>query len=175
VLLVRQRSCRLCRFFFCVNVVIVVDYLLTSSQTVCLSVLLIMADSAGSTTPSMVFPHPSLTKIVGRPNHSLLQLLQMQLYANANAISSNLGGGLHGHLALVMPPEQYLLLTGQAFDIPDNPGKFVRLPTMLLSIKFRKRAVFISIVSLCSTRKKRSVRRCRIKFLLLLMLCIYGH
>lgn len=122
--LVRQRRLSSLSLLFRVNVGFVVDYLSTSSPTSCLSVLSNMADSVGTTSPSMVFPHPSLIKIVGRPNHTSLQVMQTQLYENAMAISSNLGG-MHGHLALIMPPAEYLVHAGEAFNVPNNPGEIV--------------------------------------------------
>ncbi len=53
------------------------------------------------------FPHPSLTKIEGRPKHTTIQVLRQKIYENAAAISSSLGGGGHGHLGLVMNDDEY--------------------------------------------------------------------
>ena len=76
-----------------------------------------------SPTPTLVFPTPVLTPIVGRPTSSTLQVLQQQLYQNARAIASDLGGGALGHLALIMPAAEYTLRpTAVAFRIPQNPG-----------------------------------------------------
>jgi hypothetical protein len=75
------------------------------------------------TSTSLVFPTPVLTPIVGRPNNSSLQVMQQQLYQNARAIASPLGGGENGHLGLIMPPAEYLLRPGAIlFDIPVHPG-----------------------------------------------------
>lgn len=70
----------------------------------------------------LTFPHPTLTPIPTKPTHTTLQLLQRELYANARAIYSTRGGGAHGHLAVIMPPADYLARVGQAFDIPIHPG-----------------------------------------------------
>ena len=78
--------------------------------------------SAIPSVPTLVFPTPIVTKIVGRPTNSSLQVLQQQLYQNARAIFSERGGGALGHLAVVMPPEQYVL-RAVAFEIPDPPGE----------------------------------------------------
>ena len=79
--------------------------------------------SATPSIPALVFPTPVVTAIVGRPTNSSLQVLQQQLYQNARAIASDRGGGALGHLALIMPPDQYLLREGTiAFAIPNPPG-----------------------------------------------------
>lgn len=72
--------------------------------------------------PTLVFPHPTLTPITGTPTYKSLQLFKKQLYANARAIHSTLGGGNDGHLALVMPNADYLARTGVAFVPPAHPG-----------------------------------------------------
>lgn len=75
------------------------------------------------TSPSISFPVPVLTPIVGRPNSTNLQVLQQQLYANARSVASDRGGGTQGHLALLMSNAAYLLRPGAiAFDIPVSPG-----------------------------------------------------
>jgi hypothetical protein len=92
------------------------------------TVVRIMSDP--SSTPSLVFPTPTLTKIIGRPNNSTLQLLQQQLFQNARAITSTRGGGRHGHLGLVMPPAEYLQLAGEGnnFAVPRPPGDMAAAP-----------------------------------------------
>jgi len=74
------------------------------------------------TTPQLPLAHDELTKIVDQPTNATLQLLQQQLYTNAMAVHSNLGGGENGHLALVMPADQYLTRTQVAFVPPPHPG-----------------------------------------------------
>jgi len=74
-------------------------------------------------TDDIVFPHPMLTKIVRDPSCSSLQLLKKQLFANARAIPTNIGGGHYGHLALLMMPADYILLpNAAAFPAPAHPG-----------------------------------------------------
>jgi hypothetical protein len=55
------------------------------------------------------------------PTHANQQLLQRELYTDAHAIHSTRGGGAHGHLAIIMPPADYLNRLGQAFDLPIHP------------------------------------------------------
>ena len=68
------------------------------------------------------FPHEALTPIDGKPTNTTLQLLQRQLFTNARSVTSTRGGGLHGHLAMVMHDADYLARAGVAFDVPVHPG-----------------------------------------------------
>ena len=56
---------------------------------------------------STFFDYPSLTKITGEPSLSTLMTLRNELKANAQSVESNLGGGAHGHLGLVVPASVY--------------------------------------------------------------------
>ena len=76
-----------------------------------------------ASAPTLVFPKEVLTPLKGKPDATSLQILQQELYQNARAIPSFLGGGQLGHLGLVMPVQEYLLRPGaQAFHIPVPPG-----------------------------------------------------
>ncbi len=70
----------------------------------------------------LTFPHPKLTPIVSTPNNTALKHLTKELYANARAIPSTRGGGGHGHLGLIMPAAEYLVVTGVAFQLPAHPS-----------------------------------------------------
>jgi len=60
-----------------------------------------------------------LTPIIGAPNSTSLNLLTKEIYANAHAIPSTLGGNTHGHLGLVLPITEYTMLAGgSAFQLP---------------------------------------------------------
>ena len=65
------------------------------------------------------FPHPEVPKIEGEPT---LKALHNLLKSNAASIPTNLGGGAHGHLGLVMAAATYTAVTGVAFNAPANPG-----------------------------------------------------
>jgi hypothetical protein len=71
---------------------------------------------------SFPFPHPTLTPIIGTPTHLTLRPFFRQLYANARTVDSLRGGGMHGYLALVMSPQAYFALAGEAFIVPTHPG-----------------------------------------------------
>jgi hypothetical protein len=72
------------------------------------------------------FPHAKLTipKLTPldteqEPSAEAIRLLRRELYANArNVPTSSLGGGTHGHLGLLMPAADYLLLAGHPYNLP---------------------------------------------------------
>jgi hypothetical protein len=74
-------------------------------------------------TLAITFPHATLTKIDDRPNNASLQQLKKEIYTNARAIYSPLGGGDNGHLALVMGSAAYQLRSGTAWIDPAHPGE----------------------------------------------------
>jgi hypothetical protein len=81
-----------------------------------------MSASNGINYRETYFEYPDLTKIHGEPTSESLFKLCNELKANAQSIYSNLSDGAHGHLALVLSPLQYALLTAVAFVRPVHPG-----------------------------------------------------
>ena len=73
------------------------------------------------------FQHKMLTKINGKPTYPSLQMLHTELKANAASVPSTLlGGGLHGHLGLLLTVTAYATLQPTtAWVTPPNPGPFV--------------------------------------------------
>ena len=71
------------------------------------------------------FEFPTLTPICVEPSAESLILLKNQLKANAKSVPSNLGGGNFGHLALVIPPNCYNLISNVPFVCPVHPGLLV--------------------------------------------------
>jgi hypothetical protein len=62
-----------------------------------------------------------------RPTYASLHKAQSELNGNVASIHTNLGGGLHGHLALTIAPAAYLVLSNQIEFVPPanppaNPG-----------------------------------------------------
>ena len=68
------------------------------------------------------FEYPILDKIHGTPTFSTLNRLKKQLQANAQSVSSDLGGGAHGHLGLVLSPTEYATVSNDAYNMPPHPG-----------------------------------------------------
>ena len=68
------------------------------------------------------FEYPILDKIHGAPTFSTLNRLKKQLQANAQSVSSDLGGGAHGHLGLVLTPTEYATVSDIAYTMPAHPG-----------------------------------------------------
>ena len=56
-------------------------------------------------------------------NVQISQKLHKQIKANAVSVTSNLGGGLHGHLEVVIPAFEYNNISGCHFVEPFHPGK----------------------------------------------------
>jgi hypothetical protein len=71
------------------------------------------------------FQHKVLTKIHGQPVYESLQTLTTEIKANAVSVPSTLGGGLYGHLGLIVSDERYATLANTVPWIsPTNPGPF---------------------------------------------------
>jgi hypothetical protein len=72
------------------------------------------------------FQHKLLTKIHGKPTYyPTLQLLHTELKANAASVPSTLGGGLHGHLGLILTDIAYATIQpAHPWVTPPNPGPF---------------------------------------------------
>jgi hypothetical protein len=83
------------------------------------AIIIIMSEP----TSVITFPTPVLTPVVGKPTNTSLKLLQRELNANAMSVSSNRGGGIHGHLSLTISPAEFQALTNNVvFVIPVYPG-----------------------------------------------------
>ena len=82
------------------------------------------SSSSGSSVDycSIYFAFPNLTPINGEPNSDILIKLKNQLKANASSVPSNLGGGAHGHLGLVLSPATYAMVANTPFVQPAHPG-----------------------------------------------------
>ena len=69
------------------------------------------------------FQIPVLTKIHGEPTYHTLKILKNELKANASSVQSNLGGGSHGHLGLVLTRAEYALIAIAPYINPPHPGQ----------------------------------------------------
>ena len=101
-----------------------------------------------STAPTLAFPHPVLTKIIGQPSNTSITVLTREIYANAHAIPSLRGGGAHGHLGMVMSDAAYQLLTTVAFTLPNHPGANPNHPSGATSTQIQESIrAFNSVIS----------------------------
>ena len=67
------------------------------------------------------FKYKTPTPIRGEPTHRALKRLKTELQANASSIESQLGGGDHGYLGLVLTDAEYASVPG---TIPFVPPQF---------------------------------------------------
>jgi hypothetical protein len=71
------------------------------------------------------FQHKVLTRIHGPPVYATLQLLATELKANAGSVPTTLGGGLYGHLGLVVSDQKYATLANTSpWVTPVHPGDY---------------------------------------------------
>ena len=68
------------------------------------------------------FEKPDLTPVIGKPDYETLYQTIVDLRTNAISVHSNLGGGNHGHLGLLMSPAQYAVESQVPFIRPTHPG-----------------------------------------------------
>ena len=75
---------------------------------------------------SSYFPYKIATPIQGEPTYKSLKRLKNELRANASSVDTDLGGGDHGYLGLVLSEEEYARVTpNNAFIAPEFPGPLV--------------------------------------------------
>ena len=71
------------------------------------------------------FAYPDLTRIIGCPTYDTLHILKNEIKANAISVHSNLGGGQHGNLGLVISPAAYTRVSQVPYVLPLHPGELV--------------------------------------------------
>ena len=64
------------------------------------------------------FEYKTLTKIHGEPTFDAIKKIKDELKANAMVVNSELGGGRHGHLGLVLNAEEYRRITNTPYRRP---------------------------------------------------------
>ena len=76
------------------------------------------------------FKYKTPSPIRGVPTYKALKRLKLELQANASSVETDLGGGNHGYLGLVLTDEEYATITGtQPFVAPEYPAPLVIPPT----------------------------------------------
>jgi hypothetical protein len=75
---------------------------------------------------TLVLPHDPLTPLgaTTAPTAWTVRELRQELYANAQTVESSLGGGQHGHLGMLMPAAEYILVAHNAtpYVLPEPPA-----------------------------------------------------
>ena len=72
----------------------------------------------------MDFPTPINPKIGREPTREALIGLYRIISGNAAFVASNLRGGRHGHLTLMITAEEYMEQTSCVLVLPHNPGNY---------------------------------------------------
>ena len=75
---------------------------------------------------STYFPYPIPTPIQGEPTYKSIKRLKNELRANASSVDTDLGGGDHGYLGLILNEVEYTRVAPQTpFLAPDFPGELL--------------------------------------------------
>ena len=75
---------------------------------------------------SSYFKYKTPTPIRGEPTHKSLKRLKLELQANASSVETDLGGGNHGYLGLVLTDQEYAIIPNtQPFIAPQYPQPLV--------------------------------------------------
>ena len=69
------------------------------------------------------FSFKTLQKIKCRPAYERLKKLRKMIKTNALSVVSNLGGGSHSHLGLVIPQLEYSKITATVYKKPEHPDE----------------------------------------------------
>ena len=68
-----------------------------------------------------IFVYCKLTPLTRQPSYEALKQLKDELKANAASVPSDLGGGLHGHLFLVLAAGEWVIVSATPFVRPGQP------------------------------------------------------
>jgi hypothetical protein len=74
------------------------------------------------------FPHKTLQHIDGEPDYNDINEMMTKLFGNASTLASPLGGGLHGHIGLIMRPALYATISDTPYAAPADPGALPDIP-----------------------------------------------
>ena len=103
--------------------------------------LLIITMAAGAVNyAASYFKFKTPTPIIGAPTHKTLKQLKQELRANASSVESDLGGGDHGYLGLVLDDPEYATISATEFEAPNYPAALTipRGSTQVEALNLRK-------------------------------------
>eukprot|EP00957_Ditylum_brightwellii_P027430 2073432-Ditylum_brightwellii.AAC.1 len=77
---------------------------------------------------NIVFKKSVLTHVHGKPTMATLLTSRNEVRANAQSVTTTLGGGRNGHIGMILTPTDYALIPGMSiYDRP--PQSTLVLPT----------------------------------------------
>ena len=91
---------------------------------------------------SSYFKYKTPTPIRGVPTYKALKRLKMELQANASSVETDLGGGNHGYLGLVLTDQEYNTIPNTAPFVPPNyppPLVIPQTATPIQAIELKER------------------------------------
>ena len=80
------------------------------------------------------FKYKSSAPIIGAPINKTLKRLKQELCANASSFESDLGGGNHSYLGLVLADPEYATISATAFVAPAYPAELA-IPARATQVK----------------------------------------
>ena len=81
-----------------------------------------MVYSQDAVNYATLFIYKTLPKIHGEPTYESIKVIKDKLQANATKITSDLGGGAHGHLGLILTPTEYATIPAIPYVHLGHPG-----------------------------------------------------
>ena len=85
---------------------------------------------------------PDLIRIIGIPTYDNLHQMQLELKSNALYVHSNLGGGTHGHLGLLMNYTRYATLSSVVYVCPVHPGILQTFSNAIIFSSYKLKRVY---------------------------------
>ena len=87
---------------------------------------------------ALYFKYKTPTPIQGTPTYKALNWLKAKLSANASSVETDLGGGNHGYLWLVLSDAEYANVSPTPFLIPAYPAP-LNIPANTMQVQAFKR------------------------------------
>ena len=76
------------------------------------------------------FPNTKISSSDEEPTCNLIKIAEKELIENATSIRSELGGGKHGYLGLMLSVAKYNAIMGHYFTPHSNPRPFSEFPPL---------------------------------------------
>ena len=89
-----------------------------------------------------LFERSNLTLIRGKLTFKTLHKLRNEIKANAKSVYSNLGGGAHGYLRLVITDAQYAVISPNNLVYPTHSGTLIIPDGTITHVKFNMQIAY---------------------------------